>query len=119
MSLSEAVYLRLPIPLKQAAMNYYGRRLVHQRYASTALDEHEWGVVAVTGKRWLELQAMQDRAVSRLFQRAQRLSPFWAERLAGLRVENAAELEQAPTLAKQEMRAAGRRVVCSDIGSKE
>ena len=36
MSLTDPVYLQLPIPLKQAALSYYGWRLVRQRYATAA-----------------------------------------------------------------------------------
>ncbi|MGI8970525.1 MAG: glycosyltransferase [Dehalococcoidia bacterium] len=117
--MTEAVYLRLPIPLKQAAVSFYGRKLEQQRYATTAQDEQVWGVPAVAGKSGPELEALQADRLAAVIRRAQALSPFWAERLAGLRISGAVDLNQAPALSKHELRAAGRDVVCRDIGPRE
>lgn len=118
MSLTETVYLRLPLPLKQAALSYYGRRLVWQRYATAAQDDAAWGLPAVLGKSWPELRRRQEEQLAGLLRRARALSPFWAERLAGIAGENLADLQQLPPLTKQELRAAGRRTLCRDITGK-
>jgi phenylacetate-CoA ligase len=119
MSLSQAVYLRLPVPLKQAALNYYGRKLERRRYASATQDEREWGVSVVQGKSWPELQDLQNQRVAAVVGRARELSPFWAERLGDLRIDTEADLQQAPTLTKQQLRAAGKTAVCRDIDPHE
>src|ERR1051326_5642946 len=98
MSLQQAIYLRLPVPLKQAALNYYGRKLARRRYATVDQDEREWGVPVATGKTWEELRGLQDRRLAALIRRAQAQAPFWTEQLAGLRITSAEELRQAPTL---------------------
>ena len=95
MSLSEVVYLRLQVPLKQAALHYFGRKLEQQRYATAAQDEREWGICLVQGKSWPELQALQDQRLAALAQRARELSPFWAERLAFVRKNGIAPLAGA------------------------
>src|SRR3954469_18609080 len=107
----EAAYLRLPVPLKQFALNYYGRKLERQRFATAAQDDQEWGICVVLGKRWPELRALQDQRLAAVVRRARELSPFWSERLSGPEVLEAADLAWLPTLGKQELRAAGRSVV--------
>src|SRR5437667_12740786 len=115
----EAAYLRLPVPFKQLALNYYGRKLEHRRYATAAQDEQAWGISVVEGKSWPELRALQEERLVALVRRAQELSPFWSERLSGVQFGAAADLERLPTLCKQELRAAGRDVVCRDIAPAE
>jgi phenylacetate-CoA ligase len=115
----EAAYLRLPIPLKQLALSFYGRKLEQRRYATAAQDEPAWGISVVDGKSWPELRALQDQRLAALVRRAQDLSPFWSERFVGLQLAGAADLAQLPTLCKQELRAAGRGVVCRDIGQRD
>jgi len=119
MSIQEAVYLRLPVPLKQAALNYYGWKLERRRYATAVQDEREWGVAVVQGKSWPELQMLQDQRLAAVARRARELSPFWAERLAGIPIEREADLLRAPTLTKQQLRAAGRSAVCQDIAPRD
>src|SRR5262245_37824395 len=114
MSLQQALYLRLPVPLKQAALNYYGRKLTHHRYATVEEDEREWGLSVTAGKTWEELRTLQGQRLAALIRRAQEQAPYWAEQLAGLRIAGAEELHQAPTLTKRGLREAGRGVVCRD-----
>src|SRR5689334_15571417 len=119
MSLTESVYLRLPIPLKQAALSYYGRKLEQLRYATAEQDEREWGIGVLAGKSWPELRELQNQRLAALVHRARKYSPFWTERLLGLTVESEADLQQLPALSKQELRRAGRSVVCTDISPRD
>jgi phenylacetate-CoA ligase len=119
MSLREKVYFRLPIPLKQAALTCYGYRLERLRYATAAREEEEWGLSVAMGKSWPELQTLQNQRLAALVHRARELSPFWAKRLAGCSVSTEADLEQLPPLSKQELRCAGRQILCRDLRPRE